>query len=159
MIVTPIKSWLCELVLCLVLGNIAGLLNDLQQPPGHGFYQEPQGARSKICLYYRPHEISFHLLNIGPIKLICSAVLPALEWAIYWRLRCDNWGGCNLHKYTSHILWPFFNWNNIIEWLHYCKSVVSFCTIQSQGSLHWLLWCTYSIVSYDIVSKKNSNKC
>ena len=159
MIVTPIKSWLCELVLCLVLGNIAGLLNDLQQPPGHGFYQEPQGARSKICLYYRPHEISFHLLNIGPIKLIFSAVLPALEWAIYWRLRCDNWGGCNLHKYTSHILWPFFNWNNIIEWLHYCKSVVSFCTIPSQGSLHWLLWCTYSIVSYDIVSKKNSNKC
>ena len=29
----------CELVLCLVLGNIAGLLDDLQQPPGHGFHQ------------------------------------------------------------------------------------------------------------------------
>jgi len=33
----------CVLVLCLVLGGVAGLLDDLLQPPGHGLDQEPQG--------------------------------------------------------------------------------------------------------------------
>ena len=33
----------CVLALCLVLGGVAGLLDDLLQPPGHGHDQGPQG--------------------------------------------------------------------------------------------------------------------
>ena len=37
------KAHCCVLVHCLVLGGVAGFLDDLLQPPGHDLDQGPQG--------------------------------------------------------------------------------------------------------------------
>ena len=72
---------MCELVLCLVLGNIAGLLDDLQQPPGQWAWIPPGTAciRSENGLNYRLTEISFHMLITRPNNLTFSAVLPEIH--------------------------------------------------------------------------------
>ena len=72
----------CELVLCLVLGNIAGLLHiyyDLLQPPGHEFHQGLQTVQRLQCGY------DTHLSKS------------------YGKLRFDGGGWCNLHKYTNQV--------------------------------------------------------
>ena len=71
---------MCELVLCLVLGNIAGLLDDLQKPPGHGFHQGQHVHGVKMASTTdRLQEISFPMLITRPNNRTFSAVLPEIH--------------------------------------------------------------------------------
>ena len=57
----------CVLVLCLVLGDVAGLLDDLLQPPGHGLVQGPGQPEGKAAAG-PVREISCSWIISHPIK-------------------------------------------------------------------------------------------
>ena len=81
----------CVLVLCLVLGDAASLLNDHLQPPGHGLDQAPHVVTVRHPQDPEPGDGGLQLchgVDLCVLKLSlhpCPAVLDGVEvWAVAW---------------------------------------------------------------------------